>query len=217
MTQPRSEGVVLVGTGGHAHVCAELLTEQGFRLAGCTGPPPLAGRIDAPLLGPDDILGELFEEGHRRCFIAVGDNESRRRLVHEVTRIGYSLVNAISPAAVISPSAHIGSGIAVMPGAVVNTGARVDDGAIVNTGACIDHDTVVGRFAHVAPRAAVAGWARIGEGALVGIGSAVVDKVCIGDWAVVGAGAAVVRDLPSGVTAVGVPARIVRHDERAKV
>jgi UDP-perosamine 4-acetyltransferase len=209
MNRERAESVVLVGTGGHAHVCAELLTASGFRLAGCTGPPPERGRINAPLLGPDTSLSALFEDGYRRCFVAVGDNATRARLTSDVMRMGYALVSAVSPAAVISPAARLGCGVAVMPGAIVNTGAVIHDGAIINTGACIDHDTVVGRFSHVAPRVAVAGWVQIGEGTFLGIGAAVIDKIRIGDWTVVGAGAAVTRDLPSHVTAVGVPAHVV--------
>jgi serine acetyltransferase len=38
----------------------------------------------------------------------------------------------------------------------------------------------------------------------------VIEKISIGAGTKVGAGAAVVRDLPSQVTAVGVPARVIR-------
>ena len=48
----------------------------------------------------------------------------------------------------------------------------------------------------------------VGEGALVGIGASVAPGCAIGARATVGAGAAVVRDIPAGATAVGVPARV---------
>jgi acetyltransferase EpsM len=35
--------------------------------------------------------------------------------------------------------------------------------------------------------------------------------VTVGEWTIVGAGAVVIADLPADVTAVGVPARIIRH------
>ena len=38
-----------------------------------------------------------------------------------------------------------------------------------------------------------------------------IDKVSVGAWTIVGAGAAVVRDLPANVTAVGVPARVIKQ------
>ena len=77
----------------------------------------------------------------------------------------------------------------------------------MNTGSLIDHETVVESFAHVAPGCAVAGRVVIGEGAFLGIGSRVIEKVRIGAWTTVGAGSVVLRDLPARVTAYGIPAR----------
>jgi maltose O-acetyltransferase len=45
----------------------------------------------------------------------------------------------------------------------------------------------------------------------LGGGVVVCPGVTIGDDTVVGAGAVVTRDLPSGVVAVGVPARVIRE------
>jgi maltose O-acetyltransferase len=51
----------------------------------------------------------------------------------------------------------------------------------------------------------------IGNNVWLGGGAIVCPGVTIGDDTVVGAGAVVVRDLPDGVVAVGVPARVVRR------
>lgn len=207
--------VVLIGTGGHAHVCVELLAENpSIDVAGCTGPTaPADGEMPVPYLGPDESLADLHRSGIDHAFVAVGDNARRAALFREIEAIGLSVVSAISRAAVISPSARLGTGVAVMAGVVVNAGARIGDGAILNTGSSVDHDTVIGPFAHIAPRVAVAGWSSVGAGSFLGVGCAVIDKVSIGEWTVVGAGAAVVGDLPDRVTAVGVPARpVVRYE-----
>jgi acetyltransferase EpsM len=44
---------------------------------------------------------------------------------------------------------------------------------------------------------------------LIGIGATIMPGRQVGPWSVVGAGALVHRDLPGGVTAVGVPANII--------
>jgi maltose O-acetyltransferase len=44
----------------------------------------------------------------------------------------------------------------------------------------------------------------------IGSGAVVIQGVRVGAGTTVGAGAVVVRDLPAGVTVVGVPARVVR-------
>jgi acetyltransferase-like isoleucine patch superfamily enzyme len=70
---------------------------------------------------------------------------------------------------------------------------------------------VIGDHAHVAPGVHTGGEVRIGEGTLVGIGATVMPGCSVGSWSVIGAGAVVTADLPGSVTAVGVPARILRR------
>ena len=53
----------------------------------------------------------------------------------------------------------------------------------------------------------LAGSVRVGTGADLGARATCIPGVRIGDWSVIGAGAVVTRDIPNGITAVGVPAR----------
>jgi len=55
----------------------------------------------------------------------------------------------------------------------------------------------------------LAGGVRIGEGAWVGIGSAVKQGMRVGERAVIGAGAVVVNSVADGVCVVGCPAKPV--------
>lgn len=50
---------------------------------------------------------------------------------------------------------------------------------------------------------------RIGAGVDIGAGAKVLGPVVVGDGAQIGANAVVVRDIPPGATAVGVPARVL--------
>lgn len=53
------------------------------------------------------------------------------------------------------------------------------------------------------------GHARIGRGAYLSAGAAIIGAISIGAGAVIGANAVVLHDVPEGAVAVGVPARIV--------
>ena len=53
----------------------------------------------------------------------------------------------------------------------------------------------------------------MGEGAYLGTGAVVLEKVTVGEWAVVGAASAVVRDVPPNSTVVGVPGRVIKTRE----
>lgn len=204
--------VVVVGTSGHARVCIDTLRAIGYAVVGCVGGAP-CGAMDVPHLGGDECLATLVARTPA-AFVAVGDNLTRQRLFALAASMGFDLVSAVHPSAVISPSAHLGSNVLVVAGSVINAYARLDDGVIVNTGASVDHDCHIHAFAHVAPGARLAGNVELGEGAFVGVGASVTPGRRVGAWSIVGAGAAVIRDVADGHTVVGVPAISRLRDEQ---
>jgi UDP-perosamine 4-acetyltransferase len=203
------EQLVVIGGGGHAKVVIDLLAAGRYEMAGCVDRhPESCSDLAIPLLGDDARLPGLYSAGVRYAFVAIGDNRLRRRLSAQAIELGFQLANAISPAAILSPRVRLGAGVAIMAGVVINACSRIGDGAIVNTGATVDHDCEIGAWAHIAPGTNLAGCVHVGEGTLLGIGCRAIPGVSIGEWTTVGAGAVIVRNLPAGVTAIGVPARI---------
>ena len=51
----------------------------------------------------------------------------------------------------------------------------------------------------------------LGNGIYIGAGAKIIGKVKIGDGARIGANAVVTQDVPSGFTAVGVPAKLIKR------
>ena len=56
----------------------------------------------------------------------------------------------------------------------------------------------------------------LGKGVVIGAGAKILGPVLVGDGAKIGSNAVVVRDVPAGATAVGVPARILLGDDQAR-
>jgi UDP-perosamine 4-acetyltransferase len=200
---------IVIGAGGHALVCVEVLREMGLDVAGCvsgdgTASADLAA-IGIEMLGTIDDLDALHAD-HRWAFVAVGANGARRSMAERATGLGFELVRAISTRATVSPSADIDAGALIMPGAIINALAKVGAGALVNTGAIIEHECLVGAFAHIAPGAMLAGSVTVGQEAMIGMGARVLAGRTIGQHAVVGAGAVVIDDVDDHHTVVGVPA-----------
>jgi len=54
----------------------------------------------------------------------------------------------------------------------------------------------------------------LGRNVVIGAGAKVLGPILIGDGAKIGSNAVVVRDVPAGATAVGIPARLVTADEQ---
>lgn len=206
------KGLVIVGAGGHAKVCIELFRAMGENVDFCVDANPANPHcLGVPVLRGDDHLESLRREGYGRAFVALGANGLRMRLGERLRSLGYQLVNAISPNAIISPTAKLGSGIAVMAGVVINAESIVDDFSIINTGATIDHDCRICKAVHIAPQCALAGNVHVGELAFLGIGTKVIPAQSIGQGAIVGAGSVILRGVASESTVVGIPARVIKQ------
>ena len=147
--------------------------------------------------------------------IAVGNNLSRLDVADacSATRARWAVL--AHPSAVVMPSADIGEGTVILAQGVVNTGAKLGRHVLINTAAIVEHDAVIEDGASLGPGVATGGRIRIGRGAFISTGVTIAPRISIGAGTIVGAGAVVVRDLPEGVLAYGVPARVVRKLEGA--
>lgn len=195
--------LLLVGGGGHARACIDVLLAGGeWGIRGIIEKDGQVGssKTGYPVLGTDSNLEKLIEKS-TPVLISVGQlpSPSLRRVLHE-RLLGCGVIFPVirSPQAYISPTALVGFGSIVMHGALVNTGAQVGEQCIVNSRALIEHDSVVGDFCHVSTGALINGGVSVGAGSFIGSGAVVREGVRIGDDVVVGAGAKVLRDLPNG-------------------
>ena len=73
------------------------------------------------------------------------------------------------------------------------------------------HDDQVSDFATLCARVTLGGNVLVGEGAYLGMGAMVRERVEVGEGSTLGMGAVLLRDLPAGETWVGVPAQPFRH------
>lgn len=214
---PSARKIVIVGAGDHAKVVLEALTAQAdrFQVVGLVDPDaPVGALLGFPVLGDNDRLPDLRAAGVDAAVIAVGSNRLRTRLGEKARAMGFELPPIIHPAAWISPSAQLGSGVVVMAKAIVGTLARLEELVILNSGAIAEHDNRIGAGTHIAPGAVLAGGVCVGKRVLLGVGCTVCPYVSIGDNTIVGAGSVVVADVPDGVTVCGVPARAISRKAR---
>ncbi|HOW67338.1 MAG TPA: acetyltransferase [Candidatus Paceibacterota bacterium] len=204
-----SSPFIIFGAGGHGKVVLDAALAAKHDVAFVVDDAP----HETELLG----LSVLSSEDPRwlaltgfRFVVAVGDNLTRARIFARLnTRSGIA-GNVIHPNAVISPFAKLGAGNVCFAGVVINPGTVMGDDCIINTSASIDHDCRIGSHAHICPGVHLAGTVSVGEETMIGTGAAILPGIKIGRRCVIGAGAVVNRDLPDGVVAYGVPARIRR-------
>ena len=198
----------LFGASGHGKVIKEILNANDIEVGAFIDDNKEVNECAGCV-----VLHEYA--GLSPVIVSVGVNAIRKKVVEKLVAKAeadgqeLTFATAIHPSAIVSPSAKIGEGTVVMAGAIINADAVIGKHCIINTGASVDHECVVEDFCHIAPHATLCGQVHVGEGTIMGVGSCAIPCVNIGSWCTIGAGAAVVKDIPDGATAVGVPAKTI--------
>ncbi len=202
------EQLLLIGGGGHAAACIDVLRLSGiFSIAGFVDPAlePGTNCFGYPVLGRDEDLPALARL-YPNAFITVGQIKTptvRMRLFATLAALGCNLPRIVSPLAHAADSANLGAGTIVMHFALVNAYARVGKNCIVNTRAVIEHECHIGDHCHIAVGAVVCGNVTVEDGVFIGAGAVCRQGIHIGAGAVIGCGTTVLTDIPAGTIFTG--------------
>lgn len=210
-----SQPVIVLGAGGHAKVLVEALLASSAVIAGIVDPDPSLTNtavLGVPVLGTDNVIDEFppSEVQLVNGLGSIGSPVRRQRLYEDFERKGYRFATVVHPSAIIASDVEVDVGAQIMAGAVIQPGSRIGRNVIVNTRASVDHDCVVGAHVHIAPGVTLSGGITIGDSTHIGTGATVIQGIHIGKGSIIGAGALVTKEVPPGVTVVGVPARVVK-------
>lgn len=210
--------LVIIGIGGHGREALDIVSaindeRPTYDVLGffddAVAPGTTAEPHDLDVLGPVSKAAEMDVD----YIVAIGVPAIRRSIASNLPI--ERAASIIHPRASIGSHVSHGPGLIVAAGAVITHAVTLGDHVHVNVGATISHDSNVGHFVTVTPGAHIGGAVDLEDEVWMGIGSSAIQGVTIGARTTVGAGAAIIGDVPSDVTVVGVPGRVVK-DHRGR-
>lgn len=212
--------VVVVGAGGfgretldvieaHNRVC--IRPEDRLNVMGIIDDNPSTINIDRLRSRHYEVLGGLdFLIANRPAeayVLGIGSPRVKKQIAERLDREGLHAQGVIHPQAVVGSDNIVEPGVIVCSGAQISTNVQLDRHVHVNPNATIGHDTHLAEFTSINPGAIVSGEVYVGPTTLVGAGAVILQGLFVGTGCTIGASACVTKDVPSGKTAVGIPAR----------
>lgn len=162
-----------------------------------------------PVIGTLESLAILKEEILVVC--AIGNTKIKYDVVQRALKQGFEFTNIIHPLAYIADIVKLGTGNIIAPLTVITTNVVLGDHIAINPQCGIGHDVVIEDYTSLYWNVNLSGNVKVGIGSELGTKTTIIQGINVGDWTIVGAGAVVISDLPSGCTAVGIPAKVIKR------
>ncbi len=207
--QPKK--IYIIGAGGHGKVAIRAAQLGGTEVVAVFDDAlEKQGNTICDVLIVGNVLS-ILEASPLPTLIAIGSNQSRMMFAE---KLKLSWATIVHPSAYIDSSVKLGAGVLVLAHAVIQADALLEDHVIVNNNATIEHDCRAAIASHVSSNACLSGGTSIGKATLVGAGAIVLPGIQVGDSSTIGGGAVVTKNVGDYMTAVGVPARVIKPNDR---
>jgi sugar O-acyltransferase (sialic acid O-acetyltransferase NeuD family) len=193
--------IVIVGAGGHGAELLQIVREQrSFEVVGFIDREYKEKKeyCGLPVLGGDEILGDLRGQGVENVLIAAGwikDASIRERIFDQCVHANLAFPSVVHKSAIVYPSAQISAGCQIFANAVIGSDAFLDFGVVVNNSSVVSHDCRIGRLTHIAPGAMLAGKVTVGSGCLIGMNTSIFIGVTVSDYSIINNNSSIYKDL----------------------
>ncbi len=142
---------------------------------------------------------------------ALGIPKTKKAVLGKVENPNIKYPTLIHPSVMMGNSKYvtIGEGCIICAGTIITTNITIGNHVILNLCCTVGHESVIGDYSAFMPSCNISGEVNIGKANFWGTGAKIINRLTVGDEVTIGAGAVITTDIPAGVTAVGVPAKVI--------
>lgn len=137
----------------------------------------------------------------------IGDGDVRQKLVKLLLLKGGQPLTYISQSVMIGANVTVGAGCIINPRSSISSDVRIGDYALINCNTGVGHDVSIGDFCTLLGSNTINGNVTIENNCLIGSSATIRPGKTIGLNATVGMGAVVFKNVKSGTTVLGNPAK----------
>ncbi len=215
------ETLAIYGSGGFARevlwLIQSTLSETTQVICFIDDNPNVQGATihNLPVLSFADVV-ERFPS--IKIITAIGSPDVRQKLTQKIYESGLKVKTIIHPSTLYSEKwVSIGEGSIICAGNILTVDIQIGEQVHINLDCTVGHDSIIGDFTTLSPGVHISGWVHLGKRVYIGTGANIINgtpdqPLVIADDVVIGAGACVTRSITqAGVTAVGVPAKVVNR------
>lgn len=154
--------------------------------------------MGVPILGPNEMVGELWQQGKFDAAIIVvtANIDERADLFESIRRQGIKFTNVVDPAAILRANVQLGVGNLIMANSYLAACVTLGDNNFLASHTCIEHHSVVGNHCTFGPRTVTSGAVTIGDRVKLGMNVMLEPYLTIGSGCLIPSGLMVIDSVP---------------------
>ena len=134
--------LLIIGAGGHGQCCMSIAERMKIFDKISFLDDDERYELSDIVVGKIEDLNKLVNE-YDSVFVAIGNNEVRKKLYDKARILGYKLPILIDPNASVSKYCYIGEGSVIFPCAVLETNCHVSKGCIISSNTTINREAYI--------------------------------------------------------------------------
>ena len=196
--------VIMIGSGGHAAVLAEILMRQNYKIIAVCSLDEIHRKDIFNGIKHLHSNSEVLEYDNKNVQLINGlgmmpHTNQRLKVIQYFESFDYSFGSVLDENAFISKYSQINNGVQILANAIVQTGSVLGSHTIINSGAIVEHDCNLGDSNHLATGSKLCGEVQTGNNVFIGAGASVIQNIKIGNNCLIAAGSILTEHLLDGM------------------
>lgn len=158
--------LLIIGAGGHGQCCMSIAERMNIFDKISFLDDDERYELSDVVVGKIEDLDKLTHE-YDSVFVAIGNNEVRKKLYDQARLLGYKLPILIDPHASVSKYCYIGEGSVIFPCAVLETNCHVSKGCIISSNTTINREAYISDYVSIHSNSVIRKRVHIGESTLI--------------------------------------------------
>lgn len=166
---------------------------------------------------PYNIFKEKYDSNNAEIHVALGEIETRKKLINKIENDGFVLANIIHPQSRISNTVKLGKGIQIKMGTIIDDNVVIGKGSWIQAYAHIKENVHISNFCQISAKAIIQENTIVEENVFIGMHASIANNLFIEKYAIVSMGASVLSNILTEQVCMGNPARVISLNKNHRV
>lgn len=172
------------------------LDDKADALSGFINYPKIISSVEEYEIEPNDVF-----------ICALGAINWKKHYAEIIIAKGGTFFNLIDITAIIKENVKLGVGCIIGESCIISNDVEISDFVTINSFSILGHDVIIGKHVNIGAFCFFGGFSIIEDDVTVFVRSTILDRLKVGKGATIGSASVVLRNVKSGITVFGNPAK----------